>query len=61
MENQIGKMRTEGTWATALEIIAASRLLLRPIHLIIDATRDEDSTTILQPPEIVVESAWGAA
>eukprot|EP00974_Lingulodinium_polyedra_P001675 158351-Lingulodinium_polyedra.AAC.1 len=58
MKNHISKMRNEGTWATSLEITAASHLLLRPIHLITDADKDEESTTILEPPEIFAQSAW---
>ena len=53
-------MRNEGVWATALEIYAASHLLLRPIHLVTDHVDNAHATTVVEPPSMLSASAWGA-
>lgn len=52
-------MRSDGEWATALEITAVSHLLLRPIHLITDHQDSDCSTTVVEPPQFISLSAWG--
>ena len=56
----IAKMREPGVWATALEIMAASHLLLRPIHLITGSTNPTGGTVKVGPPEVISASAWGS-
>ena len=58
LESHIQAMRSEGVWATAFEITAASHLTLRPIHLITDHAEDPHSTTVIEPPLIYAATAW---
>jgi hypothetical protein len=56
----VENMRKSGTWATELEVTAASHLLLRPIHLITDHADESAATLTIEPPMCIAVSAWGA-
>ena len=59
LERHIQNMRSEGVWATGIEVAAAAHYLCRPIHLITDYSDDAYAITVLEPPMMISTAAWG--
>lgn len=48
-----------GGWGEYLCIVLICHVLRRPIHIFQGTILDQDSFTLVSPPEFVAEEAWG--